>query len=166
MKRAAMKLLGVILLALSGCYLFLGMHPRWRLPLDPWLSAHQKRKLREVLGRAPMGDDEFIVWMEQEATDEWIVSKVRQRVAEGVAYLVGHSVNASLIYPRDGIVADLGIGAGPDLDDTAIIITLEKDFGISLPDQETEKVLTVADLVHLCERRIELTRFPSNTDRT
>jgi hypothetical protein len=160
-----MKLLGVVLLALSSGYLFMTMHRRWRLSLDPWLSGRQKQKLREVLERTPMSDEAFIVSMEQEATEERLVSKVRQRVAEGVAFLVGHNVNASLIYPQDRIVSDLGIGAGPD-DDTAIIIALEKDLSLSLPDQETERVFSVEDLVHLCERRLELAGRSSIADQT
>ncbi len=157
-----MKLPGFLVFVLIAGYLLLATRPRWRLSLDLWLSGHQKRKLREVLGRTPMVDDEFIVRMEQQTTDGRLVSKVRQRVAEGVAFLVGHSVSGALIYPQDQIVADLGIGAGLD-DDTAIILALENDLAISLPDQETETVSTVEDLIHLCERRSQLAPPPGQS---
>lgn len=144
---------GIFLLIVVG-FALLSMLPGLRLRLDFWLSRHQKRKLREVLTRHEMEEDEFIVRMRREAASEEVVSKVRQRVAEGVAELVGRDISRSRIYPQDRLVTDIGIDSGPDLRGAALIIGVESDFGISIPDEEAETVDTVEDLIHLCEHHL------------
>jgi hypothetical protein len=144
---------GWVFLILLASYSLLSRSPRFRLLLDPWLSRRQKRILRELLRRLPLDTAAFISWMVVATDDAAVVEAVRQRVAEGVEYLIGSQVSLELLYPHDRIVIDLGIGAGPDLLDTAVIVALEKDLGITIPDRDAELVNTLEDLVHLCARR-------------
>jgi acyl carrier protein len=120
--------------------------------LDPWLSRHQKRKLRELLARPPLDSTGFISRLQQGPCDELVVARVRQRVAEAAGYLARDRVSARSIHPEDRIVADLGISAADCLEGTAILLALERDLGISIPDEEAERVQTVDDLIRLCEK--------------
>jgi acyl carrier protein len=81
-------------------------------------------------------------------------------VAESLGSVVSGSISSWVIYPQDRIVADLGVGAGPDMQDTALIVALENDLGISIPDPEAETVDTVEDLVHLWERCLSISASP------
>src|SRR5215208_6031198 len=149
-----MELPSLIFLLITAGFTLLSMLPGLRLRLDFWLSGHQKQRLREVLTRPEMEEDEFVIWMKREASSEEVVSKVRHRVAEGVAELVGRSISRSRIYPQDRLVADLGIDAGPDLGGAALIMAVENDLGVAISDEEVEMVDTVEDLIHLCERHL------------
>ena len=115
---------------------------------------HQKRKLRGVWARPPIGNQAFCSLMKEAASQEAVIEKVRKHLASGVICLPWQKMDGQCILPQDRIVADLGIGAGPVdfLEGAAIIEALERDLGISIPDEEAEAVDTVEDLVHLCER--------------
>jgi acyl carrier protein len=141
----------IFLVPLAGLVLLDRVHTLGLL-LDPWLSRRQKRKLRELPARSPLDDEGFISRLRSGVPDELVVARVRQRVAEAVECLARHTLSARSIYPEDRIVADLGIGAADCLEGTAILIALEGDLGISIPDEEAETVQTVEGLIRLCER--------------
>lgn len=144
----------VVIIAAAVVLELLSRVPGTGLRLDPWLRTRQIQTLRRMPAREPLDDQVFVARMTERASSEFVVERVRQRVAESATYVARNRIDSSLIYPQDCVVADLGIGAGPDLDDTALIMALEKDLGIRLPDQETERVFTVEELIHLCERHL------------
>ena len=91
---------------------------------------YQKRKLRGVWARPPVGSQAFRSLMKEAASEEMVIEKVRDHLARGADYLPWRKVDGQCILPQDRIVADLGIGAGPVdfLEATAIIEALERDL--------------------------------------
>ena len=72
---------------------------------------------------------------------------IQTRVIKIISEQVG--VDESQIKPVNSIAADFGADS---LDLVEIIMALEDEFGLQLPDDECEKVVTVADAVALIEK--------------
>ena len=72
---------------------------------------------------------------------------IQTRVIKIISEQVG--VDESQIKPVNSIAADFGADS---LDLVEIIMALEDEFGLQLPDDDCEKVVTVADAVALIEK--------------
>lgn len=62
------------------------------------------------------------------------------------------SVDITRLDPDDKLVQDLGIGQRDGLDAVALVQDAEREFGISIPDVEAEKLLTVRQFVFYLAR--------------
>lgn len=75
------------------------------------------------------------------------VDMVLEKVKELVAEQLGISKDS--ILPESNIVDDLGADS---LDVIEMLMTLEEEYGISIPDEEISKVKTIAQIVELIEK--------------
>jgi len=67
-----------------------------------------------------------------------IIERVQSIVAEKL------SVNPADVTPEKSFTNDLGADS---LDTVELIMELEKEFGVSIPDDKAEKITTVGDAV-------------------
>ena len=74
------------------------------------------------------------------------MSEIQERVAAIIVDKLG--VSESQITPEATFVQDLGADS---LDTVELIMELEKEFDITIPDAETEKIQTVGDAVSFIE---------------
>ena len=70
-----------------------------------------------------------------------------EKVREMLAAQLG--IDASSIRPESEVVKDLGADS---LDVVELLMTLEDEFGITLPEDDVEKVKTVQDIVDMMNR--------------
>jgi acyl carrier protein len=71
-----------------------------------------------------------------------ISAKVKQIIVEKL------NVEESQLVPTASFTTDLGADS---LDTVELIMEFEKEFGISIPDEEAEKISTVGDAVERIE---------------
>ncbi|MBQ9436580.1 MAG: acyl carrier protein [Bacteroidales bacterium] len=71
-----------------------------------------------------------------------IIDKVQAIIAEKL------SVDAAEVTPEKSFTNDLGADS---LDTVELIMEFEKEFGISIPDEEAEKIATVGDAIKFIE---------------
>lgn len=71
-----------------------------------------------------------------------IIEKVQAIIAEKL------SVDAAEVTPEKSFTNDLGADS---LDTVELIMEFEKEFGISIPDEEAEKIVTVGDVIKYIE---------------
>ena len=72
--------------------------------------------------------------------------KVRQIVADQLG------VDVDEVTPEASFVDDLGADS---LDTVELVMALEEEFGIEIPDEEAEKILTVADAIKYIEEHTD-----------
>lgn len=71
-----------------------------------------------------------------------IIEKVQAIIAEKL------SVDAAEVTPEKSFTNDLGADS---LDTVELIMEFEKEFGVSIPDEEAEKIATVGDAIKFIE---------------
>ncbi|MDR0810727.1 MAG: acyl carrier protein [Paludibacter sp.] len=71
-----------------------------------------------------------------------IAAKVKQIIVEKL------NVEESQLVPTASFTTDLGADS---LDTVELIMEFEKEFGISIPDEEAEKISTVGDAIEHIE---------------
>jgi len=71
-----------------------------------------------------------------------IENKVKSIIAEQLA----------IVEPKDTdtLIDDLGMDS---LDGVELIMTLEEEYGIEIPDEDTEKIVTVKDTIEYIKKR-------------
>ncbi len=74
-----------------------------------------------------------------------ILEKVQAIIAEKL------SVDAADVTPEKSFTNDLGADS---LDTVELIMEFENVFGVKIPDEETEKILTVGDAVNYIENKL------------
>jgi len=75
---------------------------------------------------------------------------VAERVTKCIAHLLGFSdADKNGIEPEDELEGKLGMDS---LDKIELVMALEEEFEIMIPDEDAEKCKTVADVVALVER--------------
>jgi acyl carrier protein len=79
-------------------------------------------------------------------TDQ-VASSVKERVIEIVAEQLG--VNKDQITPETSFVQDLGADS---LDTVELVMELEEEFGINIPDDAAEKIQTVGQAIEHIEK--------------
>ncbi len=75
-----------------------------------------------------------------------IVEKVQAIIAEKL------SVDPADVTPEKHFTNDLGADS---LDTVELIMEFEKEFGISIPDDQSEKIATVGDAIAFIESRLQ-----------
>ncbi len=75
-----------------------------------------------------------------------IVEKVQAIIADKL------SVDAADVTPEKHFTNDLGADS---LDTVELIMEFEKEFGISIPDDQSEKIATVGDAIKFIEERLQ-----------
>lgn len=75
-----------------------------------------------------------------------MASSVLDRVRERVAHQLG--VEAETIMKESSFVEDLGADS---LDVVELVMALEEEFEIEIPDEQAEKIVTVGDAVKYIE---------------
>jgi len=61
-------------------------------------------------------------------------------------------VNEEDVVPEASFVDDLGADS---LDQVELIMAIEEEFGISIPDEDAEKIVTVQDAIDYIENALE-----------
>ncbi|RLB11294.1 MAG: acyl carrier protein [Deltaproteobacteria bacterium] len=61
-------------------------------------------------------------------------------------------VNEEDVVPEASFVDDLGADS---LDQVELIMAMEEEFGISIPDEDAEKIVTVQDAISYIENALE-----------
>ena len=80
------------------------------------------------------------------AEENTIESKVRDIIVEQLG------VNADQVTPEAKFIEDLGADS---LDTVELVMAFEEEFGIEVPDEEAEKLLTVGDVIRYIEDRAQ-----------
>lgn len=75
---------------------------------------------------------------------------VEEKVKEIIADQLG--VKKIEIKPESSFVDDLGADS---LDTVEIVMALEEEFGIEIPDEDAEKISTVGDAIKYIEEKIQ-----------
>ena len=70
------------------------------------------------------------------------MAELEARIAEIIAEQLG--VEASEVTPEASFVDDLGADS---LDTVELVMALEEEFGIEIPDEDAEKIATVQDAI-------------------
>ena len=73
-------------------------------------------------------------------------NKIREIVAEQLG------VDADEVTPEASFADDLGADS---LDTVELVMALEEEFGIEIPDEEAEKISTVADAIKYIEEHTD-----------
>ena len=76
------------------------------------------------------------------AADKTIEQKVKEIVAENL------SVNADQVTPEAKFIEDLGADS---LDTVELVMALEEEFSIEVPDEDAEKLQSVGDVIKYIE---------------
>lgn len=78
----------------------------------------------------------------------------RQEVLTAIRdHLGGRGLDASKVSPEAELLRDLDLDS---LDTMELTLGLEERFGVEIPDQELEGLVTVADAVDLIERKLSV----------
>ncbi|MFH1066429.1 MAG: acyl carrier protein [bacterium] len=77
-------------------------------------------------------------------TEKPIEEKVKEIIVEQL------SVNAEQVTPEAKFVEDLGADS---LDVVELVMAFEEEFGVEVPDEDAEKLLTVGDVVKYIEEK-------------
>jgi acyl carrier protein len=80
------------------------------------------------------------------AEENSIESKVRDIIVEQLG------VNSDQVTVEAKFIEDLGADS---LDTVELVMAFEEEFGIEVPDEEAEKLLTVADVIRYIEDRAQ-----------
>jgi acyl carrier protein len=80
------------------------------------------------------------------STVEEKIKKVKQIVAEKLG------VDEAKVIPQASFVEDLGADS---LDNVELVMELEHQFGIDIPDEEAQKIQTVQDAIDYVTAKIE-----------
>ena len=76
------------------------------------------------------------------------MSNIEQRVKKIVAEQLG--VNESEVKNESSFVNDLGADS---LDTVELVMALEEEFGVEIPDEDAEKMKTVGDAIKYIEEK-------------
>ena len=75
-----------------------------------------------------------------------IIEKVQTIIAEKL------SVDVADVTPEKSFTNDLGADS---LDTVELIMEFEKEFGLSIPDDQAEKIVTVGDAIAFIEKQVK-----------
>jgi len=137
----------------------------WIVPLLIAVSAmgvflvqrsEKRRALRHMERRVPLSDTEF---------GQTFFSHDRAGIAARLRHLLQRHIVVDLsgIHPDDRLVEDLRMDALDSLSTVEFIVDVEKEFGISLPNDIAEKMRTLRDVVDFVATK--LPNSPLQTDR-
>ena len=76
------------------------------------------------------------------------MASVQERVIDIVASQLG--VSKDQITPETSFINDLGADS---LDTVELVMAFEDEFGVEVPDEDAEKLLTVSDVVKYSEEK-------------
>ncbi len=76
---------------------------------------------------------------------------VRRDIAARFVTILSEYVPIETLTPESTFVRDLGLN---DLEPVEIVMAMEDEFKISIPDEETESLLAVSDVISYLDQRI------------
>lgn len=78
------------------------------------------------------------------------MNNIEEKVKEIIAEQLG--VKKEEIKPESSFVDDLGADS---LDTVEIVMALEEEFGIEIPDEDAEKISTVGEAIQYIENKVK-----------
>jgi len=78
-----------------------------------------------------------------------MASSIEEKVKELIVQQLG--VSESEVVPEAKFIDDLGADS---LDLVELVMTLEDEYGIDIPDEDVEKIVTVGDAIKYLEQRV------------
>ena len=78
-----------------------------------------------------------------------MATKLEDRVKEIIVEQLG--VNAEQVTPEASFIDDLGADS---LDTVELVMAFEEEFGIEIPDDVAEKIVTVKDAVKFIQEKV------------
>ena len=79
-----------------------------------------------------------------------MASQIEQKVRDIIVEQLG--VDPEQVTPEASFVDDLGADS---LDTVELVMALEEEFDLEIPDEEAEKITTVAEAIEYIERNME-----------
>jgi len=77
------------------------------------------------------------------------MAEVQEKIKTIIAEQLG--VKPEEVTPQASFIEDLGADS---LDTVELVMALEEEFGIEIPDQDAEKMTTVADAIKYIEEKV------------
>ena len=99
-------------------------------------------------GRVPLSDEDFGARFFPAGWTE-VASKVRQIIGEAI------DIDMSRAHPSDQFVKDLRIDDLDSLASVEIVMKVEEEFGITITDDEAQRIITIEQLVNLVGSKLE-----------
>jgi acyl carrier protein len=78
------------------------------------------------------------------------MENIEQKVKEIIADRLG--VDPEEVTPEASFVEDLGADS---LDTVELVMALEEEFGIEIPDEDAEKIQTVGDAIEYIQKQLQ-----------
>ena len=78
------------------------------------------------------------------------MSDIQQKVIEIICEQL--DVEAEAVVPEASFVDDLGADS---LDQVELIMAIEEEFDVSIPDEDAEKIVKVSDAIEYIEKALE-----------
>jgi len=76
-----------------------------------------------------------------------MAENIQEKVTEIIVEQL--SVNADQVTPESKMIEDLGADS---LDAVELVMAVEEEFGIEVPDEEAEKLISVGDIISHVEK--------------
>ncbi|MGD1978989.1 MAG: acyl carrier protein [Akkermansiaceae bacterium] len=76
-----------------------------------------------------------------------MADNIQEKVTEIIVEQLG--VSADQVKPESKMIEDLGADS---LDAVELVMAVEEEFGIEVPDEEAEKLITVGDIIAHVEK--------------
>ena len=78
-----------------------------------------------------------------------MAENIQEKVTEIIVEQLG--VSADQVKPESKMIEDLGADS---LDAVELVMAVEEEFGIEVPDEEAEKLISVSDIVSYVEKAL------------
>ena len=78
---------------------------------------------------------------------------MKQKIEASILKLIAEQFGLGKVHPKDRLIEDL---KGDALDAIELVMSLEENFNIQIPDREVDNIITVQDAIDCVTNSIQL----------